>query len=201
MDSELGLRELKKQMTRESIANAALKLAVEKGIGNVTVEEIAREAFVSARTVSNYFPSKEDAVLAAGTEAVKPILDEFSDAPAEEPPLELVCRLVSDYARRHPDHLRHTAQLVELEDANPTLKPVRAARQAEFEDRLRERVAARAGLDAETDLYPALVASAASAAIMTALRLWARSNLPAKRLPDLLQDAFTIVTAGYPPTP
>ncbi|WP_324650148.1 TetR/AcrR family transcriptional regulator [Georgenia sp. H159] len=198
MDAEVGLRELKKQMTREAIANAALKLTVERGIGTVTVEEIAREAFVSPRTFSNYFPSKEDAVLAAGTAGVMEVLDQFSADNGEEPPLQLLCRLVSDYAGAHPDHLRHMAQLIELEADNPSLKPVRAARQAEFEDLLRERVASRVGIDDETDLYPALVASAAVSAIMTALILWTRSDLPETRLRDMLEDAFNIVTAGYP---
>jgi AcrR family transcriptional regulator len=57
-----GLRELKKQRTRELIADTARQLFAERGFERVTVAEIARAAEVSEQTVFNYFPSKEDLV-------------------------------------------------------------------------------------------------------------------------------------------
>ena len=42
-----GLRELKKQITRETIADAAVQLALEKRPRHVTIEEIAHVAFIS----------------------------------------------------------------------------------------------------------------------------------------------------------
>jgi AcrR family transcriptional regulator len=57
-----GLRELKKQRTRELIADVARRLFIERGFDNVTVAEIARTAEVSQATVFNYFPIKEDLV-------------------------------------------------------------------------------------------------------------------------------------------
>jgi AcrR family transcriptional regulator len=60
--SETGLRERKKQQTRELIAESARRLFAERGFEAVTVADVARAADVSAQTVFNYFPTKEDLV-------------------------------------------------------------------------------------------------------------------------------------------
>src|SRR6516165_949039 len=68
MSVEIGLRERKKQRTRELISDTARKLFAERGFERVSVAEIARAAEVSGATVFNYFPTKEDLVF-SGFEA------------------------------------------------------------------------------------------------------------------------------------
>ena len=50
-----GRRERKKLATRHALSSAALQLAVERGLENVTIEDITDRADVSLRTFRNYF--------------------------------------------------------------------------------------------------------------------------------------------------
>jgi AcrR family transcriptional regulator len=59
---QTGLRERKKQQTRQRISAAALELFDERGFDRVPVAEIAQAAEVSEATLFNYFPTKEDLV-------------------------------------------------------------------------------------------------------------------------------------------
>ena len=58
-----GLRERKKQATRQLISNVATGLFIQRGFDEVTVAEVAEAAGVSKMTVFNYFPRKEDLFL------------------------------------------------------------------------------------------------------------------------------------------
>ena len=62
MNSEPGLRERKKERTRQLIRDTAVRLFMEGSFEQVTIAEIARAAEVSEATVFNHFPSKEDLV-------------------------------------------------------------------------------------------------------------------------------------------
>jgi AcrR family transcriptional regulator len=59
MPTGTGLRERKKQQTRQLLADTARGLFAERGFENVSIAEIARVADVSEATVFNYFPTKE----------------------------------------------------------------------------------------------------------------------------------------------
>ena len=58
-----GLRERQKQLRRAAISAAAVALFQRQGFRETTVEQIARDAGVSAPTVFKYFGSKHEIIL------------------------------------------------------------------------------------------------------------------------------------------
>ncbi|WP_193312788.1 TetR/AcrR family transcriptional regulator [Georgenia subflava] len=196
---EPGLRELKKQMTRENIAGAALQLTLEKGLDSVTVDEIAQLAFVSPRTVSNYFSSKDEAVVAAGTPDWLEVVDTFGARGEGERPLTTLCELFSEFVgTRTPEQLRVALQIVDLVDRYPSLRPHQTAAYDTLEEALRARVADLTGTDVENDVYPWLVAAAAVSAVRSSVRIWGRAGAKPDQLPELLQTAFNQFSDGLP---
>ena len=82
----MGLRELKKEQTRQLVAETAWRLFADRGFDHVTVAEVAREAQVAEATVFNYFPTKEDLFYsrleAFGTRLVEAISTRDAGEPA-----------------------------------------------------------------------------------------------------------------------
>ncbi|MFF1555910.1 TetR/AcrR family transcriptional regulator [Streptomyces sp. NPDC058279] len=58
-----GLRETKKQETRRLISDHATRLFIARGFEQTTIAEIAAAARVAKKTVTNYFPRKEELAL------------------------------------------------------------------------------------------------------------------------------------------
>src|SRR5919201_3787390 len=92
---DLGLRERKKQRTRELIAETARRLFAERGFDRVTVAEVARAAEVSEQTVFNYFPTKEDLVYWRLETFEEELLEAIRSRAAGESVLDAFGRFVS----------------------------------------------------------------------------------------------------------
>ncbi|WP_329216710.1 TetR/AcrR family transcriptional regulator [Streptomyces sp. NBC_01485] len=101
--AEPSLRERKKQATRQRISNVATGLFFERGFDEVTVAEVARAADVSAMTVFNYFPRKEDLFLDRIPEAVEMFTEAVRQrGPAESPFTALRALALQLIDQQHP---------------------------------------------------------------------------------------------------
>jgi AcrR family transcriptional regulator len=89
-----GLRERKKQQTRQVIAEIARRRFAERGFEAVTVAQIAREAQVSEKTVFNYFATKEDLVYWRLESFERELLGTIRDRADGESVLEAFARFV-----------------------------------------------------------------------------------------------------------
>src|SRR6516164_8876532 len=78
----LGLRERKKQQTRETIERVALELFAERGYDETTLAEIAEAADVSPRTIFSYFTSKEDILFCEESRRIEKAEEALEHRPA-----------------------------------------------------------------------------------------------------------------------
>ena len=89
-----GLREHQKAMRRKAISEAGVALFERQGFDNTTIEQIAREAGVSAPTVFKYFGSKQEIILEMLQKADETALQEARAHMAElDDPLDALCYL------------------------------------------------------------------------------------------------------------
>jgi len=79
----IGRRERKKAQTRQALADAALRLFLERGYDNVTVAQIADEADVSIATLFKHVPAgKEALIFDGGVERRQALVAAVRDRPA-----------------------------------------------------------------------------------------------------------------------
>jgi AcrR family transcriptional regulator len=181
-----GLRERKKAATRQALGIAAMRLAVQRGLDNVLVEDIAAEAGVSTRTFNNYFASKYEAICALAMERGRAIGVALRNRPAAEPLMEAITSAVLDpYAggERTPD--KEWIEGVRLVVRSPALQGEYLRTQYAAQQTLAQAIADRIGADLETDMFPAVMAGAVTAAMQVALERWLRSDPPVALVPLL----------------
>ena len=92
-----GLRERRKQQTREAISDIATAMFAERGFDEVTIAQVAEAAGVAKMTVTNYFPRKEDLVFDRSEAVIRSLADVIT---ARAPGESLLAALRRDYAAR-----------------------------------------------------------------------------------------------------
>jgi AcrR family transcriptional regulator len=100
---QIGLRERKKQRTREQISAAALQLFAERGFEDVTIAEIADAADVSQKTVFNYFSTKEDLVYSREEEVEQQLRDAIAGRRKGQSIVDAMRRFLFDVFSRLSD--------------------------------------------------------------------------------------------------
>lgn len=191
-----GLRERKKQDTRAALAAATLRLAVEHGLAAITVEQIAAAAGVSYRTFFNHFSAKEEALLRPdGTEAG--FAQHLAAQDASLAPLPAArAALRSVLADLDADREAWLQRLTVIA-AEPDLLPRLVELGTADERAMTEAIGARTGLDADTDLYPALLAASLGCALRVSLARWHRRG-GQESIAQLFGEAVDALAAGLP---
>ena len=190
------LAERKRAVTRQALSDAALRLAVERGLENVHIQDITDAAGVSARTFSNYFSSKEEAAAAPAFDRMARVLAAFGQRPAAEPLWEAVTQaILAQFPAADGADPAMTAQARMVRDS-PGLWGEQLKVYAAIESLLAGAVAERLAADAE-DLLPRLVAAAAITGSRVAFEHWLEGpgDVP---LRSVLARALEQLGAGFP---
>lgn len=86
-----GVRAQKKRETQRLLTQTGMRLFLEQGYAETTLDQIAAEAGVSRRTIFSYFASKEDILVASSDDGWEDILGDIRAARPDEQPLAVVC--------------------------------------------------------------------------------------------------------------
>lgn len=194
-ESNVGLRERKKAATRAALAEAALRLATKRGLADVRVEDIAAEAGVSPRTFNNYFPSKEAAIVAVGTERGEVVRGALLARPASEDVWTALRHAAEALFPEEPD--RAFMARAKLMKDEPSLATEQLRSDALIERELSMAIAERTRTSATSDLYPRLVAATFIAAVHVALDSWLAAP-KGTTLRATIADALERVAEGLP---
>jgi AcrR family transcriptional regulator len=200
----VSLRERKKQATRRLLRRAALGLVAERGLANVTVEDIAEAAEVSPRTFFNYFPSKEAVLFGGDPDRAAVLRERVATHAPGEPVITALRAVLARDAESMADELRSLGgdpadwlRRMKAARADPLVRAAHAAQMAMIERAIAEGIAARLGADQETDPYPGVLAAAAVSVVRACLSFWTGTS-GAVQLGDLIDQAFQALAAGFP---
>lgn len=194
-----GLRQRKKQRTRQAIIEAALSLYRERGYEGVTVAEIARRADIAPRTFFGYFESKDDVFLGPGDDRLERVIQAIRQRQRGVPILTAVQQELQrrDQPMRetHGATRPHTAELLQ----QPAVQNRLRERWNRWEDDLAAAIAADVGAaagDPEPRVVAALVTAAIRIAAESAGALAAHREKVATRVFGLIGSGLSEYGAG-----
>lgn len=202
--SAVSLRERKKLATRRLLRRAALELVSERGLANVTVEDIAEAADVSPRTFFNYFPSKEAVLFGGYEERAAALRERIATRSPGGPAIDVLRAVMAEDAEEMADELRSLGgnpvdwiRRMKMARADPLVRAAHAGQMARLERALTEGLTARLDADPETDPYPGVLAAATVGVVRSCMAFWAGSG-GSVQLGQLIDQALAALGAGLP---
>jgi len=157
-----GLRERKKQRTRDTIARAALRLFAERGYDETTLAEIAEAADVAPRTIFAYFENKEDILFSDEMGIFNELKRRLDQRPAGATTVDALREFVA--CMKSPDEDTKLRKKVIM--ADPALQMKMRAHHAQLEPMLAESIARDLGTGPD-DIRSLLIAASMVAALQS----------------------------------
>jgi AcrR family transcriptional regulator len=181
-EAKYGIRETKRRETHRRIAEAGIRLFLERGYDATRLEDIAEAAEISRRTFFAYFKSKDEILRAWERGGWEEILDDVRRASPDESPLQVIRNVFFKRLSRY-----NTEQLKAIAKIMSSSEALRAAKHFSFAERekLLFEVLCEVWRQPERRFALRLVAMSAVGALRVAVEMW---ELPGNRRP--LQRLF-----------
>jgi AcrR family transcriptional regulator len=167
----VGLRERKKQETRDRLQRAAFALFAKKGFRQTRISEIAEAAAVSESTFFRYFEGKEGVALESVRRRAQATVEAVCARPAHETPIEACLAVARSAESAGFAPAPHDADEFALLRRTPALAPYAMAMAERFINILAEDVARRLGEPVDS-LRVRLQAHALNMANKAAMEVW-----------------------------
>ncbi|MCD2467070.1 TetR/AcrR family transcriptional regulator [Streptomyces sp. NPDC057020] len=191
-----GLRERKKQRTREALIKVALELFTAHGYERTTVDEIVDTVEVSQRTFFRYFSSKEEVAFAVQQMVEERFVEALRRRPADEGPFDALRNAVLSGWDTIGDAITEVVPLelylrtFQMIESTPALLAVHLRRSMEMEETLAGIIAERESLDVDADPRPRIAVAAFSGVMRVTGQMWGRGT-------DQSLEAIRALTERY----
>lgn len=174
-----GRRERKRRQTRERIETTALKLFLERGFDNTTIEDITEAADVSKRSFFDYFPSKEDVVAAWQDGFADELIGAVAAQPADAPLVDVIETAINAALRAAISDPQHLAIAALIRDT-PALRSRDQLKYAKLERKLTDALHARCSAGDEERFRLSVLAAAVVGMLRIGGERWsgAQKDLP-----------------------
>ncbi|MFI8252801.1 TetR/AcrR family transcriptional regulator [Streptomyces filamentosus] len=191
-----GLRERKKQRTRDALIQVSLELFTTQGYERTTVDEIAEAVEVSQRTFFRYFSSKEEVAFAVQRMVEEEFVRALVRRPPEEGPFDAMRHAVlaawddvGDVIDRIVPVELYLKTFFMIE-STPALLAAHLRRSSEMEETIARVVARREGLDVDADPRPRIAVAAFGGVMRVTGQMWGKG-------PDRTLEGIRALTERY----
>jgi len=180
----------------------AWELFAQEGFKDVTVDEIAAAAGVSARTLFRYFSSKEDFLLGFTRRGLRDLVASIAELEPNPDPLQSVWTLIRAHSLEQPADVRLlTLWRRAAADVPEIHARVRGERVHALTEAVTDYCAKSMGTVGSDDPTPRLLAGVVVGVEMAVIELLGRSGLTLLEIIDAAEAAVPDLTRGGRPPP
>ena len=161
----------KQDLVRDAIFDAAVDLFARHGFDETTLEDIAKAAGVSPRTLYRYFATRDELLAHRVMGYGKKLVEVVKGCPVKLSPLDTVRHAAVEATAWNIAQPR-TREIISISSSHPSVRQAHQSVIAEIQGRLTEAFAARSRNASKDDLRPRICASVTLMIVQSALSLW-----------------------------
>jgi AcrR family transcriptional regulator len=185
------LRVKRSEMMLDTLEAVALRLFEQQGFANVTVDDIANAAHISARTFYRYFPTKEDVLQARILRRTEELRTALAARPVDEPPLHSLRIALADVVAAEDTALMR--RWIAVVAATPALvKSVLGGITLNTQVAIAEFFGVRLDLPGR-DLVPTMLAAAVGGVVQATQTHW---YFEGGDLPSMMSESLAVLEHG-----